>query len=379
MDVPFHKPTLTGREADYLMAVLESSRFSGDGDFNHKVQNLLKNHFDSPFVALTPSCTSALEMAAVICALRQGDEVIMPSYTFTSTANSVALMGAVPVFVDIRPDTLNIDEQKIEEAITPRTKMILPVHYAGVSAEMTAIMDIAKRHGLVVVEDAAQAIFANYKGRPVGCLGDLSAFSFHDTKNLGCGEGGALVVNNAKFKEKAEMVRDKGTNRSKFIRGEVDKYSWQTLGSSYLMSEMQAAFLLAQIEKGQELTQKRLAAWNLYHEGLADLEGRGYCVRPKIPSSCEHNGHIYHILLPDEQTREGLREHLKSQGIVSTTHFVPLHSSPAGSRYGKKTLPSTDRAARTILRLPMFSSLSNCEVEFVVDEIDNFFTRSAMS
>jgi dTDP-4-amino-4,6-dideoxygalactose transaminase len=313
-------------------------------------------------------------MAALLCELRPGDEVIMPSYTFVSTANAVALRGAVPVFVDIRQDTLNIDETLIESAITPRTKAIFVVHYAGGACEMTTIMRIAARNHLIVVEDAAHALMSRYHDRPLGSFGQLAAFSFHETKNLISGEGGALIINDPRFVERAEIIREKGTNRTSFFRGNVDKYTWVDIGSSYLPSDMIAAFLLAQLEVADSLLVRRRALWERYHAGLASLERAGRLRRPIVPGGCVHNAHLYYVLLPDRATRMALMARLREAGILAPFHYVPLHSAPAGRRFGRASgrMPVTDATADRLLRLPLWHDMSD-EPDFVIEAIKAFF------
>lgn len=354
--IPFNKPYMTGRELWYIAQAHANGQLSGDGMFTKKCHAWLEERTGSSTALLTHSCTAALEMAAILADIQPGDEVIMPSYTFVSTANAFVLRGAVPVFVDIRPDTLNIDEAKIEDAITPRTKAVVPVHYAGVACEMDAIMSIAQQHKLVVIEDAAQGIMSTYKGKSLGAIGHLGAYSFHETKNIIAGEGGALLVNDDRFAERAEIIREKGTNRSKFFRGEVDKYTWVDIGSSYLPSELVAAFLLAQMEEADSITTRRLNVWQFYHEQFADLEIAGCLRRPVVPKECLHNAHMYYILLPDEPTRAQLITRLKSEGIHSVFHYVPLHSSPMGLQVGRMSgsLNVTNDISERLLRLPLW-------------------------
>jgi dTDP-4-amino-4,6-dideoxygalactose transaminase len=329
---------------------------------------------DSP--QLVPSCTAALELACLLADLKSGDEVVMPSFTFSSTANAVTLRGATPVFIDIRADTLNIDETLIESAITTRTRAIVVVHYAGVCADMDAINRIAQKHNLIVIEDAAQAYLSFYRGRPAGMLADMGAFSFHETKNFGCGEGGAFTTASAHMRDRAEIIREKGTNRSRFLRGEVDKYSWVATGSSLLASEFQAAVLLAQLERAQALTSRRLELWSTYHTALAVAEQHNFLRRPHVPTDCVHNAHIYHVLLHDERTRDDLKTALKSQGIASAFHFVPLHSAPEGLRTGRTVgdLPITESVACRLLRLPIHAAMDEHDVARVVDAISQFFS-----
>ncbi|WUR12378.1 dTDP-4-amino-4,6-dideoxygalactose transaminase [[Empedobacter] haloabium] len=357
--IPFNKPFMTGRELWYIAQAHTNGHLSGDGAFTKKCHGWLEQNTGSARALLTHSCTAALEMAALLAELKEGDEVIMPSYTFVSTANAFVMRGAVPVFVDIRPDTLNIDETKIEAAITPRTKVILPVHYAGVACEMDTIMDIARRHDLIVVEDAAQGIMSTYKGRPLGSIGHMGAYSFHETKNVIAGEGGALLVNDPVYAQRAEIIREKGTNRSQFFRGQVDKYTWVDIGSSYLPGEVIAAFLWAQMEEAANITARRLALWQQYHEFLIPLEERGVLRRPVVPEGCVHNAHMYYILLESLEQRSNVIANLKQQGISSVFHYVPLHSAPAGTRFGRPAgaLPHTEGLSERLLRLPLWVGL----------------------
>ncbi len=370
MTVGFNRPSVTGNEFAYVRQAVESAHISGDGSFTRRCHTWLQERLGSPRALLTHSCTGALEMAALLCELQPGDEVIMPSFTFVSTANAVVLRGAIPVFVDIRADTLNIDEKLIEAAITPRTRAIFVVHYAGVACEMDAIMSIAAQHGLVVVEDAAQALLARYKGRMLGAIGDLAAISFHETKNLISGEGGALIVNASRFTDRAEIIREKGTNRSAFFRGEVDKYTWVDVGSSYLPSDMIAGFLLAQFENAEALLAKRLQLWDTYHDAFAGLETKGYLRRPIIPGDCEHNAHMYYLLLPELRGRSRLLDELRQAGIQATFHYVPLHSSPAGLRYSRvgSTMAVTDASADRLVRLPLWYGIESLQPQ-VIDAV----------
>lgn len=354
--LPFNKPYMTGREAAYIQKAHDVGHLSGDGVFTKQCHAWLEKNTGATKSLLTHSCTAALEMSALLLDLEQGDEVIMPSFTFVSTANAFVLRGAIPVFVDIRADTLNIDERLIEAAITSRTKAICVVHYAGVGCDMDPILEIASRHGLAVVEDAAQGIMANYKGRPLGSIGGLGAFSFHETKNVISGEGGALLINDAKYSERAEIIREKGTNRSKFFRGQVDKYTWIDVGSSYLPSEIVAAFLAAQFEEARAITDRRLAIWDRYHDWAAPFEHGGRLRRPVIPAHCEHNAHMYYLLLPSLEHRQGFISSLRSSGVGAVFHYVPLHSTPAGRRVGRACgeLPVTDQTSDCLVRLPLW-------------------------
>ncbi len=369
--VPFNRPFTTGRELAYIREAIEDSHLSGNGSFTRRCQAWLEERVDCRKALLTHSCTGALELAALLAEIQPGDEVIMPSYTFVSTANAFVLRGAVPVFVDVRPCTLNLDERRIEEAITPRTKAIVPVHYAGVACEMDAILDIARRHGLLVIEDAAQGLLSTYKGRPVGSFGHFTALSFHETKNVTSGEGGALLVNGEQWIERAEILWEKGTNRSQFFRGQVDKYSWVDVGSSFLPSEINAAFLWGQLEEAEAITRERLRIWNRYHEAFAGLEARVAVVRPTIPAECIHNGHLYYLIVPDLPARTYLLARLKEQGIQALFHYVPLHDAPAGRRYGRAhgDLPCTQMAGDRLIRLPLWPGMEDATLERVIGAV----------
>ncbi|MFU2485948.1 dTDP-4-amino-4,6-dideoxygalactose transaminase [Thauera sp. WH-1] len=365
--VPFNKPYMTGKELWYIAQAHANGHLAGDGSFTRMCSRWLETRTGSCKALLTHSCTAALEMAAILADVQPGDEVIMPSYTFVSTANAFVLRGATPVFVDIRPDTLNIDESLIEEAVTARTRAIVVVHYAGVACEMDTVMDIAKRHGLLVIEDAAQGIMSSYKGRPLGSIGHLGALSFHETKNIISGEGGALLVNDEQFANRAEIIREKGTNRSQFFRGQVDKYTWVDTGSSYLPGELIAAFLWAQMEEADSITRTRLGIWSTYHDALKNLESAGKLRRPMIPGGCEHNAHMYQVLLPTLEKRTEFIATLSDGGIHSVFHYVPLHSSPAGRRYGRSTgdLPHTTELAARLVRLPLWLGVEEHQNEVV--------------
>lgn len=373
--VPFNRPGLKGREIEYIRQALESRHLSGDGPFTKRCHTWLESELKTPSALLTHSCTAALEMSMLLDDLKPGDEVIMPSFTFVSTANAVALRGAVPVFVDIRPDTLNIDEKLIEAAITPRTRAIMVVHYAGVACEMDSILALARSRGLMVCEDAAQGLLAFYKGRALGTIGDLGCLSFHETKNVVSGEGGALLINNEKFRLRAEIIREKGTNRSQFFRGQVDKYTWVDIGSSYLPSEVLAAMLFAQLESAREITAERVAVWNRYHAAFASLEGR--VSRPHVPVECQHNGHLYYLLASSLEERTALIAYLKSQGIASVFHYVPLHSAPAGLKFARThgSLGFTDSCSDRLLRLPLWSGLSHADVDRVIETVFEFYKQ----
>jgi dTDP-4-amino-4,6-dideoxygalactose transaminase len=378
MNIPFNKPYMTGKELYYIAEAKFGNMLAGDGPFTKKCHRWLEERTGCEKALLTHSCTAALEMAAILLDIQPGDEVIMPSYTFVSTANAFVLRGGVPVFVDIRPDTLNIDENLIEAAITPRTKAIVPVHYAGVACEMDAIMDIARRHKLFVVEDAAQGVMASYRGRPLGSIGHLGCLSFHETKNIISGEGGAFLINDAEFAHRAEIIREKGTNRSQFFRGQVDKYTWCDVGSSYLPGELIAAFLWAQMEAGEEITQRRLALWNTYHQAFADLEKAGHVRRPIVPDGCTHNAHMYYLLLPDLAARTAFIDHMRQQEIATVFHYVPLHRAPAGERFGRAhgDLPVTVDLADRLVRLPLWVGLED-HIERVIAETYSFFGVSS--
>lgn len=359
--ITFNKPYMTGKELFYIAEAHFNMKLAGDGPFTKKCHTWLEQETGAQKALLTHSCTAALEMAAILADIQPGDEVIMPSYTFVSTANAFVLRGGVPVFIDIKPDTLNIDETKIEAAITPKTKAIVPVHYAGVGCEMNVIMDIAKRHHLLVIEDAAQGVFAKYKGQTLGTIGHMGCYSFHETKNVISGEGGALLINDERFAERAEIIREKGTNRSQFFRGQVDKYTWVDLGSSYLPGEIIAAFLWAQLENAGEITQRRLAIWDKYHQGLHALERHGSLRRPITPRECNHNAHMYYIILQSLEARTELISKMKAQDIHPVFHYVPLHNSPAGLKYGRSSgeLKVTENISERLLRLPMWTGLES--------------------
>ena len=369
--IPFNRPYLTGQEMDYLLEAQASGVLAGDGAFTKRCNAWLEGATGTAKALLTHSCTAALEMAALLFDIKPGDEIIMPSYTFVSTANAFVLRGGVPVFVDIRPDTLNLDEALLEGAITSRTRAIVPVHYAGVGCEMDTIMAIASRHGLAVLEDAAQGAMATYKGRPLGSIGTLGALSFHETKNVISGEGGALLVNDRRLVDRAEVIREKGTNRARFYRGEVDKYTWEDVGSSFLPGEIVAAFLWAQLQRAQEITDARLALWARYHEAFADPETQGVIRRPILPDSCEHNAHMYYLLLAPDIDRDLTLDRLRVRGVRSVFHYVPLHSSPAGKRYGRvyATVPVTDDVAARLIRLPIWVGMSDNDQARVIESV----------
>jgi dTDP-4-amino-4,6-dideoxygalactose transaminase len=376
--IPFNRPFITGKELDYISQAIDKRELAADGYFTTKCSRLLEQTLSIKRVLMTPSGTAALEMAALLCDLKPGDEVILPSFTFTSTTNAFVRDGARPVFVEIRPDTLNLDESLIEQAITERTRAIFPVHYAGVSCEMDRILKIAAKHNLLVVEDAAQGVNSFYNQRALGSIGDLGAYSFHHTKNFICGEGGALCVNSPELAERAEIIREKGTNRSKFIRGEVDKYTWVDIGSSALPSEILCAFLLAQLEMMEAITARRRQIYEFYFNGLKPLEERGLLIRPSIPPGCVSNYHLFHILLPNASLRNELLAYLSRNGIQSAFHYVPLHSSPMGQRLGYKEgdLPITEELSARSLRLPFFNEITEDEQVRVVNCVASFLTES---
>ncbi len=370
MNIPFNKPHMTGKELWYIAQAHHGGQLSGDGPFTKKCNTWLERRTSAKKAMLTHSCTAALEMSAMLAEVGPGDEVIMPSFTFVSTANAFVLRGAVPVFVDIRPDTLNIDENRIEAAITPRTKAIVVVHYAGVGCEMDTIMEIANHHKLLVIEDAAQGLMARYKGRALGSFGQLSTLSFHETKNVVSGEGGALLINAPEYTERAEIIREKGTNRSQFFRGQVDKYTWVEVGSSYLPGEIIAAFLWAQLEDATPITTQRMLLWERYHEAFEELEAKDKLRRPIIPRDCEHNAHMYYLLLPSLEARGAFIDALRSQGVSTVFHYVPLHSSPAGRKYSRTagSMQYTDELSDRLVRLPLWSDLGK-QQNAVIDAV----------
>ena len=376
MRIDFNRPPFVGKETEYIRQAVEGNKMiCGDGPFTKKCSAWMKDCFHTKEVLLTTSCTHALEMASYLAGIGPGDEVIMPSYTFVSTADAFVLRGATCVFVDIHPETMNIDETKIEEAITEKTKAIVPVHYAGVSCAMDEIMAIAEKHYLKVIEDAAQGVNAWYKGKALGTIGDFGCYSFHETKNYSMGEGGALLFQDEDYLEKAEILREKGTNRSKFFRGQIDKYTWVDYGSSYLPSDMNAAYLWAQLEEAEKINQKRLSIWNFYHEELKPLADRGLIQQPFVPDYAEHNAHMYYIKVKDLETRTRLLAELKQQGILSVFHYVPLHSAEAGRKFGRFHGEDvyTTRESERIMRLPMYYSLTLEEAEEVVKALYRFF------
>ena len=374
--IPFNKPPYTGNEDQYVLQAMHSDKISGDGVFSKRCQSWFETELKCEKALLTPSCTHALEMAALLIDIQPGDEVIMPSYTFVSTANAFVLRGAKIVFVDIRPDTLNIDEKLIESAITPKTKAIVPVHYAGVACEMDVIMTIAEKYQLFVIEDAAQGMMSTYKGKPLGTIGHLGAFSFHETKNYSSGgEGGLLIINDPQFSARAEIIREKGTNRSQFFRGMVDKYSWVDLGSSYLPCDLQAAYLWGQLERVTEINDFRLDIWSRYHESFKDLEKKGYVERPTVPQNLTHNAHMYYLKTKDLEQRTRLIEHLKNDDILAVFHYVPLHSATAGSSFGRFNGVDqyTTSLSSGLVRLPIWYGLEKGDVEKIPDSVRLFY------
>jgi len=370
--IPFNKPFVAGKELYYIAQAVTFGNLAGDGYFTKQCSSLLEQEFRIEKVLMTPSCTAALEMASILCGLGPEDEVILPSYTFVSTANAIVRVGAKPVFVDIRPDTLNIDERKIEEAITHNTKAIVPVHYAGVGCEMDRIMDIANKHGLLVIEDAAQGVGAYYNNRALGSIGHLGSYSFHETKNYICGEGGALCINDPGMMKRAEIIRDKGTNRGEFFRGESDKYTWVDIGSSYVPSEIACAFLFAQLEMMKDIAGRRKSIYKHYRSLLKPLEVQGLLSLPHIPEDCESNYHMFYILLPDRSVRNALMSHLKQHGIMAVFHFVPLHSSPMGKKIGGQVgdLSVTEELSGRLLRLPFYFEMTEGEQVHIVNNLN---------
>ena len=374
--INFNVPPFIGKEQDYVKEAIEKNRkLCGDGPFTKKCNEWFEKKFETKKSLLTTSCTHALEMAAILCDIKEGDEIIAPSYTFVSTVNAFVLRGAKIKFVDIRPDTMNIDESLIEEAITERTKVIVPVHYAGVSCEMDKIMELAQKYNLYVVEDAAQGVMSKYKGQFLGTIGDFGAYSYHETKNYSCGEGGSILINNKKYVERAEIIREKGTDRSKFFRGQVDKYSWVDLGSSYLPSELNAAYLYAQLEEAEKINEDRLKSWKLYNELLQPLKEKGYIELPFIPDNCIHNAHMFYIKVKDLGERTKLISYLKDNGIGAVFHYVPLHSAKAGLEFGEFVGADryTTKESERLLRLPLYYGLETKNIEYIVSKVTSFF------
>ena len=371
--IPFNKPPYIGKENEYIAKAISNGKICGDGEFTKKCSSWFEDRTGAEKVLLTTSCTHALEMTAMLCDIQPDDEVIMPSYTFVSTANAFVRMGAKIVFVDISPDTMNIDEKLIEKAITPKTKAIVPVHYAGVSCEMDTIMDIARKHNLFVIEDAAQGMMCTYKGKALGTIGDFGCYSFHETKNYSMGEGGALFINDRAYTEQAEIIREKGTNRSRFLRGQVDKYTWVEKGSSYLPSELNAAYLYPQLEEAETINNFRLYVWQKYYDNLECLGDR--IELPYVPAECKHNAHMFYIKVKDLSERTELIAYLKERGISSPFHYVPLHSAPGGIKYGRFSGEDkyTTRESERLLRLPLYYGISDEDVEKVIKEVRSFF------
>lgn len=372
--MPFNRPSVVGKELDYIKEAVASEHLSGDGVFTKKCHAWLEARLGIKKALLTHSCTAALEMAAVLTDIQPGDEVIMPSFTFVSTANPFVLRGAVPVFVDSREDTLNIDETQIEAAITDKTRVIVPVHYAGISCEMNTIMEIANQHGLLVIEDAAQGIGFTYRDQALGTIGHLGALSFHDTKNVISGEGGALLINDERWIERAEVVWEKGTNRSQFLRGQIDKYTWIDVGSSYLPSELNAAFLYAQFEQADRIAEARLSVWNRYHAAFAGLEAAGKIRRPVVPPESKHHAHIYYLLFRDLAHRTEVQQKLKEVGVEAVFHYIPLHDSTAGQKFGRTSgdLSHVNELSDRLLRLPMWYGMADDDVNFVIERVIEF-------
>lgn len=373
--IPFNRPPYVGNEKDYIDEAIKQRKICGDGQFTRKCNRWLEEKTGTGKALLTTSCTHATEMAALLAGIETGDEVIMPSYTFVSTATAFVLRGAKVIFVDIRPDTMNIDEKLIESAITKKTKAIVPVHYAGVACEMDTILDVAKKNNLLVIEDAAQGIMSTYKTRQLGAIGDFGCYSFHETKNLSMGEGGAILIKDEKNFDKAEIIREKGTDRSRFFRGQVDKYTWVDAGSSYLPSELNAAYLYAQLEKSQEIFNDRMHSWNHYFEGLSYLQEKGFIELPKVPEHCKHNAHMFYIKAKDLEERTRLIAYLKQNEISAVFHYIPLHSAPAGKRFGEFRGGDfyTTKESERLLRLPLFYGLVENEMDYIIEKIYTFY------
>ena len=377
MKIPFNKPPVSGNEADYIQEALMSGKLSGDGDFSKKCTDWFEQRLNPSKVLLTPNCTQALEMAAILINIADGDEVIMPSYTFVSTANAFVLRGASVKFIDVDPSTMNIDDSLIEGAITDRTKAIVVVHYAGLCCDMNNVMAIAKEHGLFVIEDAAQAMMSTFENKALGTIGDFGTFSFHETKNYTSGgEGGLLIINNESFFERAEIIREKGTDRSQFFRGMIDKYTWQDIGSSYLPSELQAAYLYSQLENAGSINQNRLQIWNRYYDAFQDEGERGLIQLQTIPSSCEHNGHLFYLLLRSKEERQGFISYMSAHGVMAVFHYVPLHSAPAGKKFGSFVGADTHTTSLSerLVRLPLYFKMTNAELKHVITTAKNFLS-----
>lgn len=375
--INFNIPPFTGKEFDYMKIAVENKKICGDGPFTKKCDTWMEKRFNAKKVLLTTSGSSALDMAALLCGIKPGDEAILPSFTFSSTANSFVLAGAKLVFVDIRPDTMNIDENKIEAAITEKTKVICPVHYAGVACEMDKIMELAKKYNLMVVEDAAQAVMSTYKGKALGTIGDFGCFSFHETKNYSAGEGGAILINNTKYVEKAEILREKGTNRSLFFRGQVDKYTWVDFGDSYLQSDLNAAYLWAQLEQADDINDNRIETWNTYYESFKNLEEEGKLILPTIPKGCIHNAHMFYIKCKDLQTRQDYINFMKKNDIQCVFHYVPLHSAPAGKKFGYFAGQEefTTKESEKLVRLPLYYNIDKNDLKKVINKTIEFFSN----
>ena len=374
--IPFNRPPYVGAEKQYISMAIDNHKICGDGEFTKKCNSWIEEKTGTKKALLTTACSTALDMAAILADVKQGDEVILPSYTFVSTANAFVLRGATLVFVDSRPDTQNINENLIEEAITERTKVIAPVHYAGVGCEMDSIMNIAKRHNLTVVEDAAQGVMSTYKGKALGSIGDYGCYSFHETKNYSMGEGGALLIRDEAAVDRAEIIREKGTDRSKFLKGVIDKYTWVDMGSSYLPSEINAAYLYAQLEMADEINNNRRAGWNMYYEMLSEVAEKGFIELPFVPAECEHNAHMFYLKTKDMEERTELATYLKEQGVLATFHYVPLHSAPAGKKFGRFHGEDkyTTNTFERLLRLPMYYGLEADDIEYVCEKVKRFYS-----
>ena len=375
--INFNVPPYIGKEMEYIRECVENQKICGDGAYTKKCNELIEKKTDTKKCLLTTSCTHALEMSALLADIQPGDEVIMPAYTFVSTADAFVMRGAVPVFVDIRPDTMNIDEKLIEAAITEKTKAIVPVHYAGVACEMDKIIELAKKYNLFVIEDAAQGIMSTYKGKALGTIGDFGCFSFHETKNYSMGEGGALLIQDDRYVESAEIIREKGTNRSKFYRGQIDKYTWVDFGSSYLPSDMNAAYLYAQLEMAEEINEERIACWNRYYENLKPLADNGKIDLPVVPEGCVHNAHMFYIKTKDIEERTALIQHLKSREVMSVFHYIPLHTAPAGKKFGRFHGEDryTTKESERLTRLPMYYRLTLEQVDYICEQVKDFYLK----
>lgn len=373
--IRFNVPPYTGKELDYIKQAVEKKKICGDGEFTHKCNEWIEQKTGTAKALLTTSCTHATEMAAILSDIKPGDEVIMPSYTFVSTADAFVLRGAKAVFVDIRPDTMNIDENLIENAITDKTRAIVPVHYAGVGCEMDKIMEIAQKYNLIVIEDAAQGVMAEYNGKPLGTFGEFGCFSFHETKNFSMGEGGAILIRDEKDIERAEIIREKGTNRAKYFRGQIDKYTWIDAGSSYLPSEMNAAYLYAQLEEADKITEDRMKSWNMYFEGFEDLDKAGRVQRPFIPANCKHNAHMFYLKCKDLEERSALIKFLGENDILAVFHYIPLHNAPAGKQFGRFNGEDvyTTKESDRLVRLPLYYGLKEDEVGYIIDKVKEFY------